>query len=80
MEQAFQKVIFQQPRLSNWCKNHGSETSFCPFAHFYMPDLIKQNLCFAMVSAFKGDSRLFVSLVFYSAKELFKRNLNFAKT
>jgi hypothetical protein len=28
MEQAFQKVIFQQPRLLNWCKNHGSETSF----------------------------------------------------
>jgi hypothetical protein len=52
----------------------------CPFAHFYMPDLIKQNLCFAMVSAFKGNSRIFISLVFYSAEELLGHNLNFAKT
>jgi hypothetical protein len=52
----------------------------CPFAHFYMPDLIKQNLCFAMLSAFKGNSRIFISFVFYSVKELLERNLNFAKT
>jgi hypothetical protein len=45
-----------------------------------MPDLIKQNLCFAMVSAFKGNSRIFISIVFYSATELLWHNLNFAKT
>jgi hypothetical protein len=58
----------------------GNRNNHCPFAHFYMPDLIKQNLYFAMVSAFKGKIHIFISFIFYSTKKLLEHNLNFAKT
>jgi hypothetical protein len=54
--------------------------SNCPFAHFHIPDLIKQNLCFAMVSAFKENSRLFISFIFLSTDELYNRDRIFGKT
>jgi len=53
---------------------------YCPFAHFYIPDLIEQNLYFAMVSALKENRHLCVSLVILGANKLFDRDRIFGKT
>jgi hypothetical protein len=50
------QLPFFQRFLEDW------QAYNCPFAHFRIPDLIKQNLCLAMVLAFRENSRLFISL------------------